>query len=124
MRRKIFPWLGREFVALSGEGKPDLPAEQQGRDLFTRFDRELRGLELSLDNTVRSRLWGRDRESRDQGSIARSSALSGKARSASSSFICPGHFDSDLETLKTSSRAHRFAHSLGRGPSPAIARSM
>jgi len=97
MRRKIFPWLGREFVALSGEGKPDLPAEQQGRDLFMRFDRELRGLELSLDNTVRSRLWGRDRESRDQGSIARSSALSGKARSASSSFICPGHFDSDAK---------------------------
>jgi enamine deaminase RidA (YjgF/YER057c/UK114 family) len=49
---------------------------------------------LSLDNTVRSRLWGRDRASRDAGSNERVKILSGKARSASSSYIAPGHFDS------------------------------
>jgi enamine deaminase RidA (YjgF/YER057c/UK114 family) len=43
---------------------------------------------------VRSRLWGRDRESRDLGSNERVKILSGKARSASSSYIAPGHFDS------------------------------
>jgi enamine deaminase RidA (YjgF/YER057c/UK114 family) len=50
---------------------------------------------LSLDNTVRTRLWGKDRESRDLGSTERVKILSGNARSASSSFISPTHFDSD-----------------------------
>jgi enamine deaminase RidA (YjgF/YER057c/UK114 family) len=95
MRKKIFHWLGKEFVALSAEGKPSESAGAEARRIFQRFDEELRGLGLSLDNTVRSRLWGCDRESRDQGSVERSKALSGKARSASSSFISPGHFDSD-----------------------------
>ncbi len=65
---------------------------------------------MSLDNTVRSRLWGRDRESRDLGSNERVKALSGKARSASSSYIAPIHFDSnakvavDLLAMRPSSR--------------------
>jgi hypothetical protein len=46
---------------------------------------------------VRSRLWGRDRESRDLGSDERVKILSGRARSASSSYIAPGHFDSDAK---------------------------
>jgi len=50
---------------------------------------------LCLENTVRTRLWGKDRESRDLGSNERVKVLSGKARSASSSYIAPGHFDSD-----------------------------
>jgi len=95
MRKKIFNWLGKEFVALSAEGKPAASAAAEARGIFQTFNEELKGLGLSLDNTVRSRLWGRDRESRDQGSIERSKALSGKARSASSSFICPSHFDSE-----------------------------
>ncbi|HTN71552.1 MAG TPA: hypothetical protein VMO00_10735 [Methylomirabilota bacterium] len=95
MRKKIFHWLGKEFVALSAEGKPGESATAEARRLFQSFDEELRSVGLSLDNTVRSRLWGRDRASRDQGSIERSKALSGKARSASSSFISPIHFDSD-----------------------------
>ena len=49
---------------------------------------------FSLENTVRTRLWGRDRESRDLGSEQRVKILSGKARSASSSYIAPDHFDS------------------------------
>jgi enamine deaminase RidA (YjgF/YER057c/UK114 family) len=95
MRKRIFHWLGREFVALSGEGKLATSAADEARDLFRRFDEDLNGLGLSLDNTVRTRLWGRDRESRDQGSTERVKILSGKARSASSSFISPIHFDSD-----------------------------
>lgn len=95
MRKRVFQWLGKEFVALSGEGKPALSATDQTRDIFHRFDQELGGLGLSLDNTVRTRLWGRDRTSRDEGSTQRVKILSGKARSASSSFISPLHFDSE-----------------------------
>jgi enamine deaminase RidA (YjgF/YER057c/UK114 family) len=95
MRKKIFPWLGREFVSLSAEGKLAKCAALEAHDLFHRLDEELKSLGLSLDNTVRTRLWGRDRESRDQGSTERVKILSGKARSASSSFISPVHFDSD-----------------------------
>ena len=95
MRKKIFQWLGREFVALSCEGKAGPTAKEQTQDIFRRFDEELRPLGLSLENTVRSRLWGRDRQSRNLGSNERVKVLSGKARSASSSYIAPGHFDSD-----------------------------
>ncbi|MGH7926693.1 MAG: hypothetical protein ACREQV_02740 [Candidatus Binatia bacterium] len=94
MRKKIFSWLGKEFVELSGEAKGAASGELEARELFQRFDQELRLHGLSLDNTVRSRLWGRDRESRDAGSNTRVKILSGKARSASSSYIAPGHFDS------------------------------
>ena len=94
MRKKLFTWLGKEFVELSGEAKPASDATVEAQEIFRRFDQELRGHGLSLDNTVRSRLWGRDRESRDLGSNERVKILSGKARSASSSYILPGHFDS------------------------------
>ena len=94
MRKTIFQWLGNEFVALSGEGGTGLTASDQTQDIFRRFDAELREMDLSLENTVRTRLWGRDRESRDLGSRERVKVLSGKARSASSSYIAPGHFDS------------------------------
>jgi len=94
MRKKIFTWLGKEFVELSGEAKPAANAGIEAQEIFRRFDQELRSHGLSLDNTVRSRLWGRDRESRDLGSNERVKVLSGKARSASSSYIAPGHFDS------------------------------
>lgn len=95
MRTKIFSWLGREFVALSCEGNAEGTATEETQDIFRRFDVELKGTGLSLENTVRSRLWGRDRESRDLASGQRVKILSGKARSASSSYIAPDHFDSD-----------------------------
>ncbi len=95
MRTRVFEWLEREFVAVAGEARPGASAADEARELFTRMDAELRGLGLSLDNTVRSRLWGRDRESRDLGSAERVKALAGRARSASSSFIAPGYFDSE-----------------------------
>jgi enamine deaminase RidA (YjgF/YER057c/UK114 family) len=97
MRKKTFSWLGREFVELCGEAKPAATATEEARDLFLRFDQELRQMGLSLADTVRSRLWGCDRESRDQGSTERVRVLSGKARSASSSYIAPVHFDSDAK---------------------------
>ncbi len=94
MHKKIFNWLEREFIELSGEAKPAANAASEAQALFQRFDQELRNHGLSLDNTVRSRLWGRDRDSRDLGRNERVKVLSGKARSASSSYIAPDHFDS------------------------------
>jgi enamine deaminase RidA (YjgF/YER057c/UK114 family) len=95
MRKRIFSWLGREFVELSGEAKPAANATVEAQQLFQRFSQELASHGLSLDNTVRSRLWGRDRESRDLGSNERVRMLAGRARSASSSYIAPIHFDSE-----------------------------
>jgi enamine deaminase RidA (YjgF/YER057c/UK114 family) len=97
MRKRIFSWLGKEFVELSGEANAAATATEEAHELFGRFARELQSHGLSLDNTVRSRLWGRDRESRDQGSNERVKILAGKARSASSSYIAPIHFDSNAK---------------------------
>jgi enamine deaminase RidA (YjgF/YER057c/UK114 family) len=94
MTKKLFSWLGKEFVSLSAEAKSGGMAAEQARDLFRHFREELKTTGLSLDNTVRTRLWGRDRQSRNLGSEERIRALSGKARSASSSYIAPVHFDS------------------------------
>lgn len=93
MRKRIFNWLGHEFIELSGEALAGADPAAEARELFHRFDLKLQAHGLSLDNTVRSRLWGRDRASRDAGSTERVRILSGKARSASSSYIAPGHFD-------------------------------
>jgi enamine deaminase RidA (YjgF/YER057c/UK114 family) len=95
MTKKIFSWLGKEFVELSSEAHSGATAAEQAQEIFLRFDQELRTLGLSLDNTVRSRLWGRDRESRNLASEERVRILCGKARSASSSYIAPVHFDSN-----------------------------
>ncbi len=95
MRMKIFPWLGREFVSLSGEARTGANATEEAQELFTRFHEELRRLGLSLDHVVRTRLWGKDRQSRDLASNERVTILSGPARSASSSYIAPVHFDSN-----------------------------
>ncbi len=97
MRKGIFSWLGKEFVELSGEARSAATATEEAREIFQRFDQELRAHGLSLDNTIRSRLWGRNRESRDLGSNERVKVLSGKARSASSSYIAPIHFDSNAK---------------------------
>src|SRR2546426_4579032 len=94
MHKRIFTWLGKEFVELSGEARLAANATIEAQELFQGFNRELQQHDLSLDNTVRSRLWGRDRQSRDFGSNERVKTLSGKARSASSSYIAPSHFDS------------------------------
>src|SRR6516164_3418745 len=94
MHARIFTWLSKEFIELTGEAKAAADAAIEAQQLFQSFNQELNLHGLSLDNTVRSRLWGRDRQSRDLGSIERVKILSGKARSASSSYVAPGHFDS------------------------------
>jgi enamine deaminase RidA (YjgF/YER057c/UK114 family) len=97
MRKRVFQWLGREFISLSAEGKAGMGAAGEARDLLERFDGELRGTGLSLENTVRTRLWARDGESRSLASAERLKALTGKARSASASFIAPDRFDSEAQ---------------------------
>ena len=97
MRMTVYPWQGREFAAVSGEATEGNTATDQTRELLARFDTELRQVGLSLDNTVRTRLFGVDRDSRDQGGAERVRVLSGRARSSSSSYISPQHFDSDAK---------------------------
>ena len=60
MRVKIFPWLGQEFVSLSREGNGEGRIEDETRELFARFSDRLREFSLTLDHTVRTRLWARD----------------------------------------------------------------
>ncbi|NIO11498.1 MAG: hypothetical protein GTO40_27155, partial [Deltaproteobacteria bacterium] len=97
MRKTIFRWLGKEFVALSCEGNPRGKPGDETHEIFRRFEGELGNHGLSLDHTVRTRLWARDRQSRDQASNERFKRLTGKARSVSSSYIAPGHFDSEAQ---------------------------
>jgi len=95
MRMEVSDWLGREFVTLSCEGDADLAADAGVREALRRCNEQLREVGLSLDNTVRTRLWGKDRPARDLGSEQRVKSLVGKARSASSSYIAADHFDND-----------------------------
>jgi enamine deaminase RidA (YjgF/YER057c/UK114 family) len=95
MRKTCEHWLGHEFVALSAESPGGLGPGEGLRALLERFGAELPAVGLSLEDTIRTRLWARDREGRDEASRVRVEILSGKRRSASSSFICPERFDSD-----------------------------
>ena len=94
MRMKSFDWLGREFVAVSCEGAAGVAADKGMDGILDRIEEGIGRLGLSLDDTVRTRLWARDRESRNLGSKARSARMHGAARSSSSSYIAPGHLDS------------------------------
>lgn len=94
MRMKIFPWLGQECVALSGEADPGLSPEKGTEVLLQSFSQRLESVGFSLADTVRTRLWARDRESRNAGSEVRVRVLTGPARSSSSSYIAPEHLDS------------------------------
>jgi enamine deaminase RidA (YjgF/YER057c/UK114 family) len=95
MRRTIFTWLEREFILLSGEGRGSGSVEQQTEDLFERFETELRASKLSLENTVRTRIFGADKEARELATSARAKILSGKRKAASSSYISGSHFNSN-----------------------------
>ena len=48
MRKKIFNWLGREFVALSAEARSGASAKDELQELLARFSEELSSLGLSL----------------------------------------------------------------------------
>ena len=94
MRKTIFSWLGREFVSVSGEARPQASVVEETNELFQRFERELRESGLSLENTVRTRIWAADREARNLATVARSKILTGRSKAASSSYIFANHFDS------------------------------
>src|SRR5262245_19580923 len=95
MTLTLVSWPDRELVRLYDEGTPGLDAAHATRDLLGRFDAALRLYGLSLDDTVRTRLFTRDRRGRDEGSAVRREILSGRARSASSSFIAPARLISE-----------------------------
>jgi len=89
MRLRIFPWLGQEFVSLSWEGDGKGMVEEETRELFARFAEQLRGCGLTLDRTVRTRMWVRDMDCWHAGVHERARILSGQARAASSSHVRP-----------------------------------
>ncbi len=95
MRMKTFEWLGRECVAVSCEGAAGATGDAGVEGILDRIVEGIGALGYSLDDTVRTRLWARDRESRNLGSRARARRMKGKARSASSSYIAPAHLDSN-----------------------------
>jgi len=94
MEKQIFTWLGREFVQLTGEGRQGASEGDATNELFQRFEGELETHGLSLENAVRVRVWGRDKNARTQATAARSKILTGDKRAASSSFISQKWFDS------------------------------
>ena len=94
METKIFSWLGREFVEICGESQAGVSVETAMTELFQNFADALTPLGLSLDNTVRIRVFGRDRQGRTDATQARSKILTGSRRAASSSFISQEWFDS------------------------------
>jgi enamine deaminase RidA (YjgF/YER057c/UK114 family) len=94
MHESTLHWLDQDLIVLSGVASPTGDAESQTRALFATFESALKCHGLSLADTVRSRLFGRDRATRDAGSIVRMDVLSGPARCATSSYIAPARFAS------------------------------
>jgi enamine deaminase RidA (YjgF/YER057c/UK114 family) len=94
MRLKIFPWLGQEFVSLSWEGNGEGTVEDETREIFARFSARLTQFGLTLDHTVRTRMFVRDMDCWYAGVHERAVILSGKARSVSSSHIWPDRLGS------------------------------
>ena len=94
MRLKIFPWLGQEFVHLSREGTGRGTVEDETRELFTRFAERLEPFGLTLDHTVRTRMWVKDMDTWTAGVSERVKILKGPARSVSSSHVWPDRLGS------------------------------
>lgn len=94
MRLKIFLWLGQEFVHLSCEGNGQGAVEEETQELFARFAERLAELGLSLDHTVRTRMWVRDMDTWTAGVHERARILKGQARSVSSSHVWPDRLGS------------------------------
>lgn len=89
MRLKIFPWLGQEFMSLSWEGGGDGTVAEEVRQIFALFSEQLKQFGLTLDHTVRTRMFTRDMDTWIAANQERARILSGKARSVSSSHIWP-----------------------------------
>jgi enamine deaminase RidA (YjgF/YER057c/UK114 family) len=94
MQVSLFKWLGRDFVEIVGQGQDGLAADIATGQLFGRFEAELKSHGLSVDDVVRVRVWGRDRNARTLATAARSKILAGQRKAASSSFISQQWFDS------------------------------
>ena len=47
MQKRIYSWLDREFIELSGEARAAASVEDETNDLFRRFEQELKGHGLS-----------------------------------------------------------------------------
>ncbi len=94
MHETLTPWLGHAFVALSAEGSPEGTVGAEMAGLLQRMDSRLRTHGLSLDDTVRTRLWARDMDAWGEAVDVRAAVLSGAARSVSSSHIRPSRFAS------------------------------
>ena len=113
MHEVITPWLGHEFVALAAEGDARAPLTAQMAGLLGRMDDRLRLHGLSLDDTVRTRLWARDMDAWADAVEERARALSGAARSVSSSHVRPCRFASparlslDLLAMRPNDRMSR-----------------
>jgi enamine deaminase RidA (YjgF/YER057c/UK114 family) len=95
MKTKYFSWLDRDFIEISAEGRAGVPADLATAELFEKLETELKASGLSLDNTARIRVWGRDKDARTLATAARSKILSRNRKAASSSFISSEWFDSD-----------------------------
>jgi hypothetical protein len=89
MRVKVFPWLGQEFVSLSWEGDGEGTIGDETRALFARFADWLGRFDLTLDHTVRTRLFVRDFDTWQVAAGERGRILCGRARSVSSSHVRP-----------------------------------
>ncbi|MEW6670170.1 MAG: RidA family protein [Thermodesulfobacteriota bacterium] len=95
MRKEIVQWVGREFIFISCEGQRIGNAADEMEGIFGRVSNELQIEGLSLDHTIRTRLWAVDRQSRDLASDVRAKYNTGRARAATSSYIMPGYFASE-----------------------------
>jgi enamine deaminase RidA (YjgF/YER057c/UK114 family) len=113
MQVALYDRLGTQWIYVRAEGVQQRDIEDQTTELFQRINSTLQRFDLSLPNTVRTRLWARDRTSRDRGSAIRATTLIGDARSASSSFIASDWLDSDasvgveLWALRPTNRASK-----------------
>lgn len=94
MHVTITNWLGMEFIELSAEAEPGPTARDQTDALFTAFADVLGNFGLTLADSLRSRIFGRDRAARDDASDVRRETLAGSARAATSSYIAPKIFAS------------------------------
>jgi hypothetical protein len=89
MRFKVFRWLGEEFVSLSWEGNGEGTIADEMHELIGRFGDWLGRFGLTLDNTVRTRMFVRDIDTWHVAAAERAKCLTGRARSTSSSHVRP-----------------------------------
>ena len=94
MKTSIVEWMGRRFVILSCESRPEGPPAEQAQTVFSRIAEELSGLGLSLEQGVGTRRFASGLEARRVASDERIKALADRKRCASSSFIAPDYLDS------------------------------